>query len=435
MFRKKNLTRSSIISCYRALLKRDPENETLISDLISLNLSIEDLIGAIISSSEYHLGLSRSSGELNKKIIESCYKAILNREIEDDECMQQRINSGQSMQGLIAELISSPEFLQISERENRPTEQDIVDIFKLILGRYPEKNSVIEHFVNERMSWKQLLIEILSCHEFKKNTLNKFYTKAVEMYYGADVCPIEVSPDELSLQEMFSRIKYEWEILGDEDPYWSVLMIEDFRAHKLNSKNKVNFYNTAQDTKKVIKNFEQRASVSINYNKCVELGCGVGRVTFELNKIFDDVMGLDVSPGNLKIAQNLAKELNVINADFILIKSIDDFDSVPAFDFLYSVMVLQHNPPPVQKIILNKLFSKMKSGGGCLVQLVTEMSGYRFQSHEYLGSKPEDFEMHALPMHEVIELFELNNIPLKEIRADHFTGLYGSYSFFGAGKK
>ncbi len=109
-----------------------------------------------------------------------------------------------------------------------------------------------------------------------------------------------------------------------------------------------------------------------------------------------------------------------------------DLDRLAGFDFLFSVIVLQHNPPPVQKVILDKLFSKMNPGGGCLFEIPTELPHYSFRLDEYLAFPVPVMEMHALPMREVLSLLQRHQIPVLEVRPDPMTGVFGSFTFFAA---
>lgn len=181
--------------------------------------------------------------------------------------------------------------------------------------------------------------------------------------------------------------------------------------------------------------FSERNSLPVPSGVCLELGCSVGRVTLHLAKMFEKVVGLDVSSGNLKIASNNIQKSAIVNVDLIKLSTIEDFDKIPNFDFLYSIIVLQHNPPPIQKMILDKLFAKMNAGGGCLFQIPTELPNYRFDAKSYLSSAPPVMEMHALPMHVIFDLLRKHNISLKEVRPDPLTGLYGSFTFYAYGKE
>ena len=67
-------------------------------------------------------------------------------------------------------------------------------------------------------------------------------------------------------------------------------------------------------------------------------------------------------------------------------------------------------------------------------QLPTHLKGYEFIVEKYLLSHDpvgNGFEMHALPMHNVLEIIQDAGGCLKEVLADNWTGTYGSHTFFG----
>jgi SAM-dependent methyltransferase len=167
---------------------------------------------------------------------------------------------------------------------------------------------------------------------------------------------------------------------------------------------------------------------------CLELGCGVGRVTGFLAKRFDHVIAFDISQGNLDLAREHLSESGIRNVDLVLLRDLADIEQNKNFDFFYSVIVLQHNPPPVIAKLLRIIMAKLNSGGGFLFQIPTHLKGYEFIVEKYLLSHDpvgNGFEMHALPMHNVLEIIQGAGGCLKEVLADNWTGIYGSHTFFG----
>ena len=53
------------------------------------------------------------------------------------------------------------------------------------------------------------------------------------------------------------------------------------------------------------------------------------------------------------------------------------------YDFLFSTLVLQHDPPPLQIFFLDKLFGRLQPGGGAFIQLPTKTPGYNFKIGDY----------------------------------------------------
>lgn len=49
----------------------------------------------------------------------------------------------------------------------------------------------------------------------------------------------------------------------------------------------------------------------MGFMRCVELGCGVGRVTVPLAKRFVQAIGLDISSAHLRVAQEHARAIGI----------------------------------------------------------------------------------------------------------------------------
>jgi hypothetical protein len=119
--------------------------------------------------------------------------------------------------------------------------------------------------------------------------------------------------------------------------------------------------------------------------------------------------------------------------DLIQLRSIPDIETLPEFDLLYSVIVFQHNPPPVIARLMDVLFSKVRNGGYVLFQVPTYCSGYSFRWKEYLLDTRHEMEMHVIPQSEVFRLFKKHGITTIEVQEDGLTGSdrFLSNTFFG----
>jgi len=253
-------------------------------------------------------------------------------------------------------------------------------------------------------------------------------------FYRAPLQSVETELDPNVMQSMFDRIQNQWRALGETEPHWSVLSHEKFKSKNLVSTVE-EFYSSGKDTANLIDEFFARAALPIPKGTCLELGCGVGRVTRYLAHKFSRVYAVDISKGNLAVAARHLTEGKVNNVDLIQINAITEFDTLPRFDFMFSTIVLQHNPPPVQKVIIDKLLEKLTVGGGCLFQTATELPHYHFDSNKYLLSAPFVIEMHSLPMKEVLGLIQKHKLQILEVRPDNWTGTEtGSFTFFAYGK-
>jgi SAM-dependent methyltransferase len=158
---------------------------------------------------------------------------------------------------------------------------------------------------------------------------------------------------------------------------------------------------------------------------CLEYGCGVGRVTHWLAGIFERVHGFDISQPHLQIARRFMDSHDIHNVDLRQVDEISDLSDLPKVDFLYSVIVLQHNPPPVISYTIRQFIRALNPGGVALFQVPTYRLGYSFSLPAYLSSPADDseIEMHVLPQKPIFDiLWEEGGKPL-EVIEDDWTGV------------
>lgn len=234
---------------------------------------------------------------------------------------------------------------------------------------------------------------------------------------------VESKVDSALLQELLNHIQLVWTGLGESEPHWSVVSTKEFKANTI-GENIQKFNSSGHTEIENLKRMLSRVGMQgkIGPAKTVlEYGCGVGRVTRWLSEIFDNVIGVDISASHLNLAEKYFSEAGRQNISLIQVYSPGDIQRLPEFDFVYSKIVLQHNPPPVIALILNILAEKLRPGGVGVIQIPTYALRYQFKIHEYMKSmdKISAMEMHILPQQDIFEILSSHNcIPL-EVSRDH----------------
>jgi SAM-dependent methyltransferase len=309
-------------------------------------------------------------------------------------------------------------------QSRKVTEDDVIACYRAILQREPESKLVVDSVVRQSGSLEVVVRQFLQSDEYR-NRHNLICD------YRANRLDIEchVDPEVRSL--LFERTSQQWKKLGETEPHWSVLTSDLFKSHSIVA-NKDRFNSTGKHDADLVDLFFSRSGYHLPLDlDCIELGCGVGRVTRFLAEKFRRVIGLDISPGNLRCASEYLQSQEVGNVDLVLVQKMEEFSALPEYDFFYSVIVLQHNPPPVQLFVLDVLLSKLRPGGGCLFQIPTELPRYSFHADEYLNNTEQAvMDMHCVPMNEVILILQKHGLCIREVRPDGWTGLPGSFTFF-----
>lgn len=304
--------------------------------------------------------------------------------------------------------------------------------YRVIFGREPENENVVKQKTG-LPTLEALLSDFINSPEYKAKIGDPTRT-IIDTIYGDANRHIDYDVPPEQLAACFARIRREWTVLGEEEPYWSVSANDAFKLKNLNAKAVDDFVASGRATVSYLKNFLARNDRELPKGHCLEFGCGTGRVTGHLAELFELVTGVDISAGNLKLAGEHIRHTGLANVSFMLLESPEQLASLPAYDFLFSTIVLQHNPPPLQNFLLDKLFARLRSGGGAFVQMSTNTPGYNFKIDDYLKGKPHGMEMHDLPMHVVFARLDQHDMVPIEVLSDNWTGMFGSHTFFATKK-
>ncbi len=161
------------------------------------------------------------------------------------------------------------------------------------------------------------------------------------------------------------HLKYSWDQLAQRDALWAVLTDDDGDEGKWNEEEFFKTGNTEID--KVFAKLSEH-SISIDSNRALDFGCGVGRLTQALSKKFEHVTGVDIAPSMITQAKRFAKKRKV-NSSFYLNEAFFDQKAAVQFDFCLSLITLQHIDPDLTKEYIEKIYSRLKPAGVFVLQL------------------------------------------------------------------
>lgn len=247
---------------------------------------------------------------------------------------------------------------------------------------------------------------------------------AMVLPLGAAPIDVETRIDEHRLRQLFSHTEATWTHLGETEPHWSVLSAERFKQDHLRD-HREEFYASGRGDVELLLAFLARNGVATDHMKRVlEYGCGVGRVTRHLADHFEHVEACDISPSHLAQAQACVEAAGRHNVAFRRIHTLADATGPEDVDLVFSVIVLQHNPPPAILAILRALLGRLRPGGVGYFQLPTHAVGYEFRLDDYLsgGLGAEHIEMHYVPQRHVFEVIEAAGCSVLEVREDDWVG-------------
>jgi len=297
--------------------------------------------------------------------------------------------------------------------------------YRLFLDREPESPSAVLEKLRRLSNTQDLRQEFVNSAEFREKNVA---CRILPLTGNEPPMLIEKVSD---LRPLFSHIQNVWENLGETEPHWSVLSSEQFKSSRIEV-TRSEFYNSGSDNVETLfKTLVRNGIDTTSLRTCLEYGCGLGRVTYWLAKRFDRVIGYDISRSHLQLAQKYLSEAGIQNVSLHHVNKPQDIRNFPKVDMVYSVIVLQHNPPPIIHITIQALIKALNSGGIAFFQVPTYRLGYRFSLREYLTSEATrgDIEMHVLPQSEIFEIVRTEQARVIDIFEDNWTGLrYGERS-------
>lgn len=305
------------------------------------------------------------------------------------------------------------------------TSEEVTWTYRVLLGRAPENPDVIAL----HQKWPSLEEFVRHCFEAPE-----FIARQPSPPYPLDSAPpikVESLLPQAELAKMWARIQRSWQAFGDSDPYWSVLVGEHWRAGRMSDAETLNaFYATgATDVARMDAWFARNGLEARSDGVCAEYGCGVGRVTAWLARKFKTVRAFDISSSHLEAARRRLESQGVQNVEFVHVRSPDDLGALRDSDVFFSFIVLQHNPPPIIRSILEHASRGLNAGGIAFFQLPTYMAGYKFIASDYEPHQGQEpiMEMHCLPQKDVLDTLQRSRCVILEVQPDWWIGQHGRW--------
>lgn len=162
----------------------------------------------------------------------------------------------------------------------------------------------------------------------------------------------------------------DWQMIGETEPYFGVLTSEMFKRDNLDDAARETFFASGQGD--VRHHFDRMNALfgAFEPRSALDFGCGVGRLTVPLAEIAGQATGVDISPGMLAEARlHTTPGLTFV-------------DAIPdsVFDWVVSLIVLQHVPPDRGYGILRQLLARVSDKGGVTIQLMFARTAKHAQS-------------------------------------------------------
>lgn len=250
--------------------------------------------------------------------------------------------------------------------------------------------------------------------------------------------------DEISSAAQHQIIGNSWDKLAELDPLWVILHEPGKRYGRWSPEE---FFATGEAEMGAVLDKCRQLGIALKYERALDFGCGVGRLTRSLASKFSNCVGIDISDEMVSRARDFNKEL--ANCEFV----VNHSDVLPfpnsSFDFVSSFIVLQHmQTKQMIRQSITEFVRVLRPGGAIVFQLPDKPSlRRRIQMRRRIWSLlrflrvPERFlyetlgltpiKMNGLPPSEVRAVVENGGAQIIQIEKDHMGGPNTrSYSYF-----
>jgi len=157
--------------------------------------------------------------------------------------------------------------------------------------------------------------------------------------------------------------------MAELDPLWAILSDPEKKFGRWDPQEF--FLDGEREAKRVARMCEANG-VNVSYGKMLDFGCGVGRMTRAFSQYFRSCVGIDVSEKMVELARKY--NANRPHCEFVASASETMPFEDATFDFVFSVLVLQHLPKKSMILgYISEFIRVAKNGGVMVFQLTNEV--------------------------------------------------------------
>ncbi|HEX6810928.1 MAG TPA: class I SAM-dependent methyltransferase [Planctomycetota bacterium] len=163
----------------------------------------------------------------------------------------------------------------------------------------------------------------------------------------------------------FEKLKQSWQHLGATDPRWAILTEPGREGGKWDD---ASFWRSGEDFVDWVAQHLMGLGALPVRGRALDFGCGHGRLTQALAKHFADVVGVDIAASMIEVAR--AANRHGARVNYVL-NERPDLSVLPdnSFDFVLTVLVLQHMRPDYSAGYLREFLRVLRPGGLMFFQI------------------------------------------------------------------
>ena len=165
-----------------------------------------------------------------------------------------------------------------------------------------------------------------------------------------------------------SGLQQTWDELATKDAMWAVLTGPLATARSWDHDA---FFATGVAEIESVLDRVRRAGVIPRFHRALDFGCGPGRLTQALAGQFERADGVDISSTMIALAHDFNRLGDRCHYHLNQTDRLAGFDDA-TFDFVYSVITLQHMEPQYSRRYIEEFFRVLRPGGVVVFQLPGE---------------------------------------------------------------
>lgn len=161
----------------------------------------------------------------------------------------------------------------------------------------------------------------------------------------------------------FETVRRDWIRLAERDPLWAVYVAPGTRGGRWDVER---FFALGRADVATAMAWLDRLGLPNRFDRALDFGCGVGRLSQALAEHAGMVVGVDVARPMIDLARRLDRGGR---CEFVLNEEEDlrGFESA-SFDLVYSELVLQHLPARAIEVYLAEFLRVLRPGGVAVLQ-------------------------------------------------------------------
>lgn len=208
-----------------------------------------------------------------------------------------------------------------------------------------------------------------------------------------------------------------WEWFGKHDPYYGVYTAPMYSKESLSEEGLRSFFASGALHVDRVLGIAAKHFGALGNERCLDFGCGVGRLVIPFAARFGSVVGVDVSPSMIEEAERNCRRFGAGNASFV--RSLEE--SGDRFDLVHSYIVLQHIPTRKGLLLIRRLVDKTAPRGICFLHFTiiqTTSKWRKLASRCRRNIKPVHYALNLVKKRPMAEAYmQINEYNLNDIVA------------------